>query len=138
MKVGFTKVPRPFPLGFVLGVVGGIALAGFVLLLPYGIPALGGCRFREWTGYPCPTCGGSRSILALSHGRMGQAFIQNPMVFVGILVLAGWFMLSLITEVIGRREIEVSLSRAEKTLLRILTVTIPLANWAYLLVRNGS
>jgi Protein of unknown function (DUF2752) len=138
LKVCFARVPRPFPMGFVLGLVGGIALAGFYFLWNAGVPGIGGCRFRDFARIPCPTCGGSRCISALFHGHPGAAFMQNPAVMAGILILWGWFLISLAAEVIGRREIEVDFSRAEKTTLRILAVTVPLANWAYLLARNGS
>jgi len=137
LRIRFEKVPRLFPLGFVFGLVGSVALTGFYFLLPYCIPVIGGCRFREWTGIPCPTCGGSRSIYALFHGRLGESFAQNPMVLIGALTLAGWFLLSLAAEVIPRREMEVELTRWEKILLRVLAVAFPLATWAYLLVRMG-
>jgi hypothetical protein len=137
LKFRFNRVPRPFPLGAVLGLVGGVALAGYYFLLPLRIPGIGGCRLRSATGWPCPTCGGSRSIFALFHGHVGESFLQNPMVFTGILVLAGWFLVSLWTEVGARKEMSVELTRGEKILLRVLVMALPLGNWAYLAVRAG-
>ena len=98
---------------------------------------LTGCRFRDWTGRPCPTCGGSRALRDLVHGRIGEAFLHNPLVVAGIALLAGWFLLSLAVEVFGKREMDLVLSRGEKVAARILVVGLPLINWAYLIWWQG-
>ena len=133
MKIKFQKVARPFPLGFVLGLVGGVALAGFHILQPYGLSALSRCRFKDYTGWPCPTCGGTRSIEALFRGRLLESFAWNPLVCAGIIALACWFLLSLGAEVARRREMTVELAAGEKWILRILVVVLPPANWIYLM-----
>ena len=50
------------------------------------------CRCRpapsaRVTGCPCPTCGATRCVLALLHGRVAEAPAWNPLVFAG---LARW------------------------------------------------
>jgi hypothetical protein len=125
--------PDPFPLGFVFGLAGLVALPAFYFLQPRFPSLLSGCRFREWSGRPCPSCGGSRALADLFHGRVGEAFLHNPLVVLGLALLAGWFLLSLYFEVIRRREIVFELSRAERITARVLVVLLPLANWGYLL-----
>jgi hypothetical protein len=125
--------PDRFPLGFVFGLAGLIALPAFYFLQPRFPRLLSGCRFRDWSGWPCPTCGGSRAIHALFHGRIGEAFLHNPLVVLGLALLAGWFLLSLAVEVIGRREMELQFTAREKIAARVLVVLLPLLNWGYLL-----
>jgi hypothetical protein len=137
LNVRLEKVPRPFPLGFVLGLVGGAALAGFHFLQPYGLAALGRCRFKDYTGWPCPSCGGTRSIEALFRGRLAESFTWNPLVCAGVLVLAAWFLLSLGLEAARGREMTVELTRGETWAVRGLVVALPLADWIYLAAREG-
>lgn len=129
--------PDRFPLGFVFGLAGLIALPAFYFLQRRFPLMLTGCRFRDWTGRPCPTCGGSRALRDLVHGRIGEAFLHNPLVVAGIALLAGWFLLSLAVEVFGKREMDLVLSRGEKVAARILVVGLPLINWAYLIWWQG-
>jgi uncharacterized protein DUF2752 len=48
------------------------------------------CWFRHLTGLPCPTCGATRSVLALVHWNVVDAIRCNPLLFLcyfGTLVL---------------------------------------------------
>lgn len=40
------------------------------------------CVFKASTGYECPGCGSTRAAHHLLHGRVGEAFRLNPMLFV--------------------------------------------------------
>lgn len=40
------------------------------------------CMFRVLTGLDCPGCGTTRALHQLLHGRIGEAFQLNPMLFV--------------------------------------------------------
>lgn len=44
------------------------------------------CLFRRWTGIPCPTCGATRSILAILDGRLAAALGWNPLVAAAAIV----------------------------------------------------
>ncbi len=46
------------------------------------------CAFRSLTGVPCPTCGGTRALLALSRLDVGAALAWNPLVTIAALVFA--------------------------------------------------
>lgn len=39
------------------------------------------CVFRSLTGLDCPGCGTTRALHHLLHGRIGEAFRLNPMLF---------------------------------------------------------
>ncbi len=64
------------------------------------------CSFAARTGYPCPTCGMTTSIVAAAHGRLGAAWQAHPfglVLFAAIVVLAAFGTGELIT---GRRLIQ--------------------------------
>lgn len=46
------------------------------------------CVFHTLTGLDCPGCGGTRALHHLLHGRVGDAFAMNPMLFAMLLVAA--------------------------------------------------
>ena len=39
------------------------------------------CTFRQLSGFDCPGCGITRALHALLHGRIGEAFRLNAMLF---------------------------------------------------------
>ncbi|HKR65370.1 MAG TPA: DUF2752 domain-containing protein [Thermoanaerobaculia bacterium] len=47
------------------------------------------CAFHDWTGLDCPGCGTTRALHELLHGRIGNAFRLNAMLFP--LMLTGAF-----------------------------------------------
>src|SRR5689334_25389377 len=44
------------------------------------------CVFKQATGLDCPGCGATRAMHALLHGRVGEAFRYNAMLFAGFAV----------------------------------------------------
>lgn len=72
-------------------------LAGIACLMGYGWlfynitqATRGGfspCLFRAITGFPCPACGSTRSIVAVLRGEMQEALLLNPLGFLGIALL---------------------------------------------------
>jgi hypothetical protein len=61
------------------------AAAPFARALAAGAPV---CAFRSLTGVPCPTCGGTRALLALARLDVGAALAWNPLVTLAALVFA--------------------------------------------------
>jgi len=85
-----TGVPRPFrpQRGLVVLVAFGaygVGLSALYAATGRGLP----CPFRAVTGWQCPLCGGTRLGAALLHGDVAAAFAANPVVLVGLVVLAG-------------------------------------------------
>lgn len=58
------------------------------------------CPLRHWTGIPCPTCGMTRSFLAIARGDFTEAVTQHlfgPILFAGFLVAVFHVALELLT-----------------------------------------
>lgn len=67
-----------------------IELLGIGAMLAYfstvsSLPTVPLCPLHYYTGYDCPTCGVTRSVWHLMHGRLGEAWSFNP---IGFLVVA--------------------------------------------------
>lgn len=59
----------------------------------------GVCIIKETTGIPCPSCGSTRSVLALFEGHLGKALFYNPfglLLFIGLIILPIWVSIDLI------------------------------------------
>jgi len=83
------------------------------------------------TGCPCPACGATRCVLALLHGRVGEALGWNPLVFAG---LAGIALVNLYAAAVlaaGLPRARLSLGAPEARLARVACVLLLAANWAY-------
>ena len=68
----------------------------------YRLPFLG-CPIRHLTGIPCPTCGMTRSFMAIARGDWNQAFAHHlfgPVLFVGLAIAAVHILTEL---VVGQR-----------------------------------
>jgi len=65
----------------------GLLAAAALLLLPLDAwaPLAGSCRFHDWTGIPCLTCGTTRAVLALAHGHPLTALRLNALVALALL-----------------------------------------------------
>ena len=79
-----------------------------LILFPFLInPAPAGiitCKFHQITGHSCPTCGLTRSLVALIHFHVKEAFqyhLFGPLVYVIFLVS----FVALLTEIITGRKI---------------------------------
>jgi len=69
------------------------AAASALILRPVWIaiaPYLRSCALRKWTGIPCPTCGTTRTALALLDFDPGSAVAVNPLAATaGVAFIAG-------------------------------------------------
>ncbi|MCC6881326.1 MAG: DUF2752 domain-containing protein [Verrucomicrobiales bacterium] len=72
--------PRMVAPGVLTIMFAGFVVAGrFYERLPVQPPR---CSLRVLTGLPCIGCGGTRSMIALSHGRWLEALAFNPLILV--------------------------------------------------------
>lgn len=72
----------------VVGAIASLLLVGFVLqpvpgtggkeLSLFGVTLPAVCLFRRATGLPCASCGLTRSVVLLLHGRLGEAVALHP------------------------------------------------------------
>ncbi len=107
-----------------------VLAAGILKPLAGLIPS---CVFHRITGFPCLTCGGTRSILALSQFDPGMSFLHNPLVTLFIAGLILFSILSLLSQVTGR-SVKIELAGREKRGLRILIILAVSSNWIYLIL----
>jgi hypothetical protein len=90
------------------------------------------CPLRALTGIPCPTCFGTRAMLAVMAGHWGEAVRLNPLVAAGGISL---FALVPAAGLIGGaglprpRFSAVALTRAAWA-----AAALTVLNWAYLIV----
>jgi len=116
------------------------ALCGFAALLAaWGYPLWGEswgvlCPLRELTGIPCPTCFGTRALVAAVGGNWMVALRFNPLVAVGGIGLLAYVPWATATVVGGwpRPRVSPLLAARAAPLVGLLV----LLNWAYLLVAH--
>jgi hypothetical protein len=113
---------------------GGAALAGaaaapFVRAFAAELP---GCLFRAVTGVPCPTCGGTRALLALVRLDVPAALAWNPLVTVGALVFVLGGLVALVRAAGGRGVPDGAPPRWAGGAAALAFV----ANWAFVIVQG--
>jgi hypothetical protein len=108
-----------------------LATVWFHLALPRPL-----CRFREWTGFPCPTCGSTRMVEALLSGQVLEAVAWNPLVFLGLCAVALWAAVSVARVSFGLPAWRLVLAPRERLGLRLIAVVVLAAGWAYLIWRG--
>jgi hypothetical protein len=98
---------------------------------PLGI--LGRCPLRALTGVPCPTCGGTQTVIALLALDLGKAFTASPLLTISALafVLSGILALILLP---WAERIRLPRWTKGKPFAGFLLLLV-LVNWIYLIVR---
>lgn len=73
----------PIRKNILYSIVGVACLAGYIwLFINYkntGDHTVDVCIIKHVTGVPCPSCGSTRSVLAILDGNFYNAFVLNPM-----------------------------------------------------------
>jgi hypothetical protein len=114
------RVPAPVMfLGFVLLA---ITIALILGALQITLPA---CSLKRMTGIPCAFCGGTRSLQALGHFHIAEAFWLNPLVTVTSLAAAPIAILSLL--------FPQRLAPVKKLPLIAIAMTLVALNWIFVI-----
>lgn len=117
-----------------LGFLWGGTAALLVLLSPFGSTlagALPACPLKRFTGLPCPSCGATRTALALAHLDFAGAFDVSPLATLAWLgVIAGGLAAGL-AAVAGYAVPD--LPRRIPLGWRLGAVAIVVVNWIYLI-----
>jgi hypothetical protein len=104
-----------------------------VLLSPFGgvfAGALPACPLKTFTGLPCPSCGATRTALALARLDVPAAFAVSPLATLGwIFVIAGGLAAGA-AALAGRAVPE--LPRRIPWPWRLAAGALVVANWVYL------
>lgn len=106
-----------------------------------GSPVQEVCLLKKTTGYPCPSCGTSRSVMSLlQHQNWWQAAQWNPMGYVVaalMLVLPPWLIFDV---VIGRQSLFITYRKIEfwlkKPWLAGPLIVLVLANWIWNIIKG--
>jgi len=110
----------------------GLLLARY---FPFDLISLGACPWRALTGIPCPTCGGTRCMVELTHLNLGAALAMNPLVALAGVAAAAYAVHALGVWLLGWQRWRPSISSpGAQRLLRLGTVAALLLNWAYLVL----
>jgi len=112
------------------------AVAAIILgpLLIALAPMLRPCTFRSLTGFPCPTCGTTRTALALLDLDLTTAFLTNPLAAaVGTAFFAGGVGALLW---LAFRWPSISFGLRWSHWWTVAVATVGLANWVYLIVTH--
>lgn len=113
-------------------VAGASALFAYVLHLLGRLPQLP-CVFKTVTGYPCPTCGTTRSILHLLQWDIVSAFLYNPLFFLAGIVFIAWGIYGFYILFSGKK-VKVTFTKNEGRFLKWGIWILFILNWIYLLV----
>jgi len=114
-----------------------VAVCGLLLLasvydqLPVKAPE---CRLNSTFGVPCPTCGGTRALQALTQGDLGQAFQFNPLVVVGTLTSVIWFALGIRSYYRGTKPAPIAEQNQKLKRTGVVLLVLLVINWFYLLI----
>ena len=125
------EVPVVLILGLCTLVAAGAARA-LVALSGGGHPFPFFCPFRALTGFPCPTCGGTRALAALARGNLPESLAMNPLLSLAALAVLAAAGTSLARRIAARPAIRLLLSPRDHRILRIGCVVALAANWVYL------
>lgn len=136
MRAALDQAAPPETELLTLGVTAGAALCGWAWLAE-GLP-LPQCAFRAITGCPCPTCGATRCLMALLHGRLRESLGWNPLVFAAICGIAALNLYCAGVVLADWPPLRVSLSGPGRRALAACGILIVAANWIYEVHRLGS
>ncbi len=94
------------------------------------------CPLRGLAGIPCATCGMTHAFVHLAHGEAGRAVAASPLG--ALLAGAAWlYALADAVRVAAGAPLPVPSARALRA-ATALGIAALLANWAWLLVREGN
>jgi hypothetical protein len=120
------------PLGAIFAAIGIAGCLGVGLLHLDRLP-INFCMFKRLTGWPCPTCGGTRTLGRLFALDVWGALTMNPLAALGALALLAWGVADLALLARGR-SLAVSVSPRMASALRVGLAAAVALNWAYLIV----
>jgi len=95
------------------------------------------CLLLETTGVACPTCGGTRAVLACGRGDLAGAFAENPLVAAAGVLLALWFLYALAATALPRLRRSPRLSPREARCLRVTVAAAFATTWIYEILRHS-
>ncbi len=97
---------------------------------------VGPCWVHVLTGFPCPTCGITRALVALARGRWWAAFQVQPLITIAATLAVLYMPWAAGVLARGWPPLRIELRGPKRRALRWSIVGAVLINWAYL-IRAG-
>jgi hypothetical protein len=94
------------------------------------------CPFRQITGIPCFTCGGTRAVLALTRGDVRAALVWNPLVAVSAIAALVWLFYAAVVTALRAPRLRVRLAERDRFLFRAAAWTAIAGNWVFLILQG--
>ncbi|HEY8548852.1 MAG TPA: DUF2752 domain-containing protein [Vicinamibacterales bacterium] len=91
------------------------------------------CTLKVLTGIPCPTCGMTRAVLALTRGDFLLALTMNPLVVVGAIVAACYGVYAAAVLALGLPRFRPQLNARDWVAVRVVALAAMALNWAWLI-----
>jgi hypothetical protein len=131
MLISLEKDPPRSPVHMVWGILAiGAVIAGAFVRNNFDI--LPGCLFRKATGIPCLTCGGTRSLAALSELDLAASFGYNPLATLTVAAMV-IFSLAVASGLIFQRRLVIKPTSTEAIVLRWSLAAAIILDWLYLI-----
>ncbi len=86
------------------------------------------CYFKDFTGYPCPTCGMSRSMYYATHFNLAEALSFHPFGPL-LLILTFLIIIKFISELFFQKEFILNLSGRLKFLSILFFMSVWFGFW---------
>ncbi len=119
------------PLVTFIAVLSLLSVARFYDRLPVRPPE---CGFKSTFGIPCVSCGGTRSIKALSRGRIIEALRFNPAAVIGAFVSFIWMLSGLRRFFAGSAPLPIPEQNRRIWRVAFVAMILLALNWVYLIL----
>jgi hypothetical protein len=113
---------------------------GFLVLLaarflPFSLLPKFVCPFHILTGYPCPSCGMTRSFILMGRLKFWEGLKMNPLgasLFICTAIFVGYAFIVIVLH-LPRIRFQVT-GRWEGVFIRITFISVIVINWIFLLI----
>ena len=113
--------------------VTGAFVAAAAVVIPSPNVQLPLCALKVLTGLPCPTCGLTRAVLAVTRGDLGAALFFNPLAVVAGTASMLYLAYAATVLVLRLPRFRPRLSPADARFARAISLLLLLANWVWLI-----
>lgn len=92
------------------------------------------CPFKTLTGLPCPTCGVTRAVMAMTRLDFAAALAFNPLAAAAALFGALYLLYAGVVLAARLRRFRPRLTPRDLNVARVAVLTVLAANWLYLVL----